>query len=172
MRKAIARAYVVTAALAAASASAQDGGPGATARPGAPLDKRQIDLPHDIVAIGCVVKDGERLLLRDAAVQVSQWISPSVPRGLIAPRQPSSSKTIFILPLEAGVADHVGRRIEITGTVAPASANLPPSPDRLLRPGARSGAPAATPAPQAVGRQDLPELQAIKAVKPVAGGCS
>jgi hypothetical protein len=171
--KGIARVCVVTAALAVASASAaQDPGPGTTARPGAPLDKRRIDLPHDIVAIGCVVKDGERLLLRDAAVQVGQWISPNVPRDLIAPRQPSPSKTVFILPSEARVAQHVGRRIEVTAMVAPASANLPPSPDTLLRPGAAAAAPAATPTPQAVGRQDLPELQAIKAVKTVAGGCS
>ena len=60
-----------------------------------------------------------------------------------------------------GLDAHVGHKVEIAGVIQPQTANVPPSPDTIVRygtgPGTATGAPAATGAQAASGAQGAAE---------------
>jgi hypothetical protein len=84
-----------------------------------------------------------------------------------------------------GLDAHVGHKVEIAGVIQPQTANLPPSPDTIVRPGtgpgtatapaaagaqATGGAQGATEKPRFVPRLNNPELD-NKPLKMVSTSC-
>jgi hypothetical protein len=143
-----------------------------TPKAGVPTQSTSINVQAELKAIGCLIKEGDRYVVQDAAVEVVPWMAPTLSREPIGPRKPSTSKTAFVLQNQAGLEAYVGQRIEVTGIVAPATANLPPSPDTIAPPGGVPGLPqAAGPGGQGVNRVAHPEID-NKTVKVISGSCS
>jgi hypothetical protein len=145
--------------------------PGTTPKPGAPLENRRIAPSREVKAIGCLAKEDGRTLLRDAAIEITPWVSPKLPADIVGTPKPAETKTVFALLNTAGIDAYIGKRVEVAGIVAPATANLPPSPDTIAPargvPGVRQPTAAG---PQAVPRLDPPELD-NKTVRLVTGAC-
>ena len=161
-------------------------GAGTQPRPGVPVEKPAIDPSPEIVAIGCLVKEGDNYELRNSAVLIRPWVAPGVKPDAVGTPAPSPSKTVFRLMHKEGLDAHVGHKVEIAGVIQPQTANVPPSPDTIVRPGTGPGtatAPAAagTPAgggaqggaeqPRFVPRLNNPELD-NKPLKMVSTRCS
>ena len=174
-------------ALCTAGLAAQ--GAGTQPRPGVPVDKPAIDPSQEIVAIGCLVKEGDNYELRNSAVLIKPWVAPGLKPDTVGTPAPSPSKTVFRLMHKEGLDAHVGHKVEIAGVIQPQTANVPPSPDTIVRPGtgpgtatapaaagapgtggAASGAQAAEP-PRFVPRLNNPELD-NKPLKMVSTSCS
>ena len=166
-----------TAALAAQGAGTQP-------RPGVPVEKPAIDPSQEIVAIGCLAKDGDNYELRNSAVLIRPWVAPGLKPDTVGAPAPSPSKTVFRLMHKEGLDAHVGHKVEIAGVIQPQTANLPPSPDTIVRsgtgpgtataPGAAQGAGGAQGAaepPRFVPRLNNPELD-NKPLKMVSTSCS
>ena len=159
-------------------------GAGTQPRPGVPVEKPAIDPPPEIVAIGCLVKEGDNYELRNAAVLIKPWIAPGVKPDAAGTPAPSPSKTVFRLMHKEGLDAHVGHKVEIVGVIQPQTANLPPSPDTIVRPGTGPGtataptggaqatadAPGAAQQPRFVPRLNNPELD-NKPLKMVSTTC-
>jgi len=125
-------------------------GAGTQPRPGVPVDKPAIDPSQEIVAIGCLVKEGDNYELRNSAVLIKPWVAPGLKPDTVGTPAPSPSKTVFRLMHKEGLDAHVGHKVEIAGVIQPQTANVPPSPDTIVRPGTGPGtatAPAAAGAP-------------------------
>ena len=125
-------------------------GAGTQPRPGVPVDKPAIDPSQEIVAIGCLVKEGDNYELRNSAVLIKPWVAPGLKPDTVGTPAPSPSKTAFRLMHKEGLDAHVGHKVEIAGVIQPQTANVPPSPDTIVRPGTGPGtatAPAAAGAP-------------------------
>ena len=150
----LASAVLCTAGLAAQGAGTQP-------RPGVPVDKPAIDPSQEIVAIGCLVKEGDNYELRNSAVLIKPWVAPGLKPDAVGTPAPSPSKTIFRLMHKEGLDAHIGHKVEIAGIIQPQTANVPPSPDTIVRygtgPGTATGAPAATGAQAASGAQGAAE---------------
>jgi hypothetical protein len=159
-------------------------GAGTQPRPGVPVDKPAIDPSQEIVAIGCLVKEGDNYELRNSAVLIRPWVAPGLKPDAVGTPAPSPSKTVFRLMHKEGLDAHVGHKVEIAGVIQPQTANVPPSPDTIVRAGtgpgtatapAAAGAPGgaqATPEqPRFVPRLNNPELD-NKPLKMVSTSCS
>ena len=115
--------------------------PGNPSRPGMPVKTAEIIVSDEVKAIGCLAKDERgRVLLNDAAVEVTPYLSPNAtgangPTGGSTTSKPFSSKTSFTLKFD-GLDQHVGHTIEVVGKLDPATANLEPTPDTI---GGRGG---------------------------------
>ena len=136
-------------------------GAGTQPRPGVPVDKPAIDPSQEVVATGCLVKEGDNYELRNSAVLIRPWVAPGLKPDAVGTPAPSPSKTIFRLMHKEGLDAHVGHKVEIAGVIQPQTANVPPSPDTIVRygtgPGTATGAPAATGAQAASGAQGAAE---------------
>jgi hypothetical protein len=162
-------AICVAGLLGAIGVTAQEAG--TQPKAGVPIDKPKIDPPQDITATGCLVKDADRFLLKDAAVEIKPWLAPTLHGSGPGSPKPSASQTVFALRNAQGLEKHVGHRIQVRGVVAPATANLPPSPDTIA---ARefTGVPQPTsPGPAAVPRLAPPTLD-NKDLRMIAAKCS
>ena len=161
-------------------------GAGTQPRPGVPVDKPAIDPSQEVVAIGCLVKEGDNYELRNSAVLIRPWVAPGVKPDAVGTPAPSPSKTVFRLMHKEGLAAHVGHKVEIGGVIQPQTANVPPSPDTIVRPGTgpgtatapgapgaqgTGGAQGATEQPRFVPRLNNPELD-NKPLKMVSTSCS
>ena len=176
---------VVTLAIVVGGAAALAAqGAGTQPRPGVPVDKPAIEPSPEIVATGCLAKDGDNYELRNSAVLIRPWVAPGLKPDAVGTPAPSPSKTVFRLMHTEGLAAHVGHRVEIVGVIQPQTANLPPSPDTIVRPGtgpgtatapgaaaAASGPPGAAEPPRFVPRLNNPELD-NKPLKMVSTSCS
>ena len=112
-----------------------------------------------------------RFLLKDAAVEIKPWVAPTVHGAGPGSPKPSASQTVFALRNPQGLEQHVGHRIEVRGVVAPATANLPPTPDTIAA-GGFTGVPQPTsPGPAAVPRLAPPTLD-NKDLRMIAASCS
>ena len=152
----------------ATGASAQESG--TQPKAGVPVDKPQIDPPQEITATGCLAKEADRFLLKDAAVEVKPWVAATVRNTAPGPPKASPSKTVFALRNSEGLETHVGHRIQVQGVVAPATANLPPSPDTIAGRGF-TGVPQPTfPGPGAVARLTPPSLD-NRDIRVIAASC-
>ena len=173
----LALSVLCTAGLAAQGAGTQP-------RPGVPVEKPAIDPSQEIVAIGCLVKEGDNYELRNSAVLIKPWVAPGVKPDAVGTPAPSPSKTIFRLMHKEGLDAHVGHKVEIAGVIQPQTANVPPSPDTIVRPGtgpgtatapaaagAPGGAQASAEQPRFVPRLNNPELD-NKPLKMVSTSCS
>jgi hypothetical protein len=153
-------------------------GAGTQPRPGVPVEKPAIDPPQEIVAIGCLIKEGDNYELRNSAVLIKPWIAPGLKPDAVGTPAPSPSKTVFRLMHTEGLDAHVGHKVEIAGVIQPQTANVPPSPDTIVRPGTGPGT-ANTPTagaqsgdqPRFVPRLNNPELD-NKPLKMVSTSCS
>jgi hypothetical protein len=159
---------------------------GATPRPGTPVEKPAIDPSQEIVAIGCLAKEGDNYELTNAAVLIKPWVAPGLKPDAVGTPAPSPSKTVFRLMHKEGLDAHVGHKVEIVGVIQPQTANLPPSPDTIVRPGTgpgtasapaaptgaqgATGAQAGTEKPRFVPRLNNPELD-NKPLKMVSTSC-
>jgi hypothetical protein len=114
-------------------------GAGTQPRPGVPVDKPAIDPSPEIVAIGCLVKEGDNYELRNSAVLIKPWLAPGLKPDAVGTPAPSPSKTVFRLMHKEGLDAHVGHKVEIVGVIQPQTANVPPSPDTIVRPGTGPG---------------------------------
>ena len=151
-------------------AAAQE--PGTQPKAGVPIEKPQIDPPQEITATGCLAKEADRFLLKDVAVEITPWLAPSRRNNAPGATKPSPSKTVFALRNAQGLEAHVGHRIQVRGVVAPATANLPPSPDTIAPARGFTGVPQPTvPGPAAVPRLAPPTLD-NKNVRLIAATCS
>lgn len=138
---------------------------------GVPIEKPKIVPPQDITATGCLARDADRFLLKDAAVEIKPWVAPTVHGAGPGSPKPSASQTVFALRNPQGLEQHVGHRIEVRGVVAPATANLPPTPDTIAA-GGFTGVPQPTsPGPAAVPRLAPPTLD-NKDLRMIAASCS
>ena len=158
-------------------------GAGTQPRPGVPVDKPAIDPSQEIVAIGCLAKEGDNYELRNSAVLIRPWVAPGLKADIVGAPAPSPSKTIFRLMHKEGLDAHVGHKVEIAGVIQPQTSNVPPSPDTIVRsgtgpgtataPGAQgaSGAQGAAEQPRFVPRLNNPELD-NKPLKMVSTSCS
>ena len=159
-------------------------GAGTQPRPGVPVEKPAIDPSQEIVAIGCLVKEGDNYELRNSAVLIRPWVAPGLKPDTVGTPAPSPSKTVFRLMHTEGLDAHVGHKVEIVGVIQPQTANVPPSPDTIVRPGTGPGT-ASTPAagaqgasgaqgsaeqPRFVPRLNNPELD-NKPLKMVSASC-
>jgi len=145
----LAVAVLCTAGLAAQGAGTQP-------RPGVPVEKPAIDPSQEIVATGCLVKEGDNYELRNSAVLIRPWVAPGLKPDAVGTPAPSPSKTVFRLMHKEGLDAHVGHKVEIAGVIQPQTANVPPSPDTIVRSGTGPGtatAPAAAGAQGAGGAQ-------------------
>ena len=120
-------------------------GAGTQPRPGVPVEKPAIDPSQEIVAIGCLAKDGDNYELTNSAVVIRPWVAPGLKPDAVGTPAPSPSKTIFRLMHKEGLDAHIGHKVEIVGVIQPQTANLPPSPDTIVRQGTGPGT-ATTPA--------------------------
>ena len=168
---------VCTAGLAAQGAGTQP-------RPGVPVDKPAIDPSQEIVAVGCLAKEGDNYELRNSAVLIKPWVAPGLKPDAVGTPAPSPSKTVFRLMHKDGLDAHVGHKVEIVGVIQPQTANVPPSPDTIVRPGTgpgtantptagsqeASGAQAGAEPPRFVPRLNNPELD-NKPLKMVSTNC-
>jgi len=160
-------------------------GAGTQPRPGVPVEKPAIDPSQEVVAIGCLVKEGDNYELRNSAVLIKPWVAPGLKPDAVGTPAPSPSKTVFRLMHKEGLDAHVGHKVEIAGVIQPQTANVPPSPDTIVRPGTGPGT-ASTPAagaqgaggaqgaaeqPRFVPRLNNPELD-NKPLKMVSTSCS
>ena len=160
-------------------------GAGTQPRPGVPVEKPAIDPSQEIVAIGCLVKEGDNYELRNSAVLITPWVAPGLKPDAVGTPAPSPSKTVFRLMHKEGLDAHVGHKVEIAGVIQPQTANVPPSPDTIVRPGtgpgtasapaapgaaAASGAQGSTEQPRFVPRLNNPELD-NKPLKMVSTTC-
>jgi hypothetical protein len=135
-------------------------GAGTQPRPGVPVEKPAIDPSQEIIAIGCLAKEGDNYELRNSSVLIRPWVAPGLKPDAVGTPAPSPSKTIFRLMHKEGLDAHVGHKVEIAGVIQPQTANVPPSPDTIVRPGTGPGtatAPAAAGAQGASGTQGGPE---------------
>jgi hypothetical protein len=173
-------ALFCAAGLSGALATVWAQGAGTQPRPGVPVDKPAIDPSQEIVATGCLVKEGENYELTNAAVLIKPWVAPGLKADAVGEPKPSPSKTVFRLMHTEGLAAHVGHTIEITGVIQPQTANLPPSPDTIVRPGtgpgtatapAATGTPGTAEPPRFVPRLNNPELD-NKPLKMISTTCS
>ena len=99
------------------------------------------------------------------------WLAPTVSNTAPGAPKPSPSKTVFALQNPQGLEAHIGHRVQVRGVVAPATANLPPSPDTIAARGF-TGVPQPTfPGPAAVPRLAPPSLD-NKDVRMIAARCS
>ena len=143
--------------------SLSDSSASAVPRPASPkkwaIEKPQIDPPQEITATGCLAKDAGRFLLKDVAIEITPWVAPTVRNTSSGSSKPSASKTVFALQNPQGLEAHVGHHIQVRGVVAPATANLPPSPDTIAPARGFNGVPQPTfPGPAAVTRIAHPGL--------------
>jgi hypothetical protein len=173
----------LTIVLACGAALAAQGA-GTQPRPGVPVAKPAIDPSQEVVAIGCLVKEGDNYDLKDSAVLIKPWVAPGLKPDAVGTPAPSPSKTVFRLMHKEGLDAHIGHKVEIVGVIQPQTANLPPSPDTIVRPGTGPGtatAPAAGAAgaagaqgaaepPRFVPRLNNPELD-NKPLKMVSTSC-
>jgi hypothetical protein len=149
--------------------SAQESG--TQPKAGVPVDKPQIDPPQEITATGCLAKEADRFLLTDAAIEITPWVAQSARSAGPGLPKASSSKTVFALQNAQGLEIHVGHRIQVRGVVAPATANLPPSPDTVAERGF-TGVPQPTfPGPEAVARVAPPRLD-NRDLRMIAASCA
>ena len=152
------------------SASTQQSG--TQPKAGVAIEKPKIDPPQEIAATGCLVKEADRFLLKEVAVEIAPWLAPTLRNTGPGSPKPSPSKTVFALQNPQGLEAHVGHRIQVRGVVAPATANLPPSPDTISPAGGFTGVPQPTsPGPAAVPRYAPPNLD-NKDVRMIAASCS
>jgi hypothetical protein len=152
------------------SASTQDSG--TRPKAGVAIEKPKIDPPQEITATGCLAKEADRFLLKEVAVEITPWLSPTSRNSGPGSPKPSPSKTVFALQNPQGLEAHVGHRIQVRGVVAPATANLPPSPDTITPARGFTGVPQPTfPGPAAVPRLAPPSLD-NKDVRMIAASCS
>jgi hypothetical protein len=154
---------------AAISAFAQESG--TQPKAGVPIEKPKIDPPQEITVVGCLGREGDRFLLRDVAVEIKPWLSPTVHGPGPGAPKPSPSQTVFALKNSQGLATHVGHRIQVSGVVAPASANLPPSPDTIAARGFTGVPQPTSPGPAAVPRLAPPSLD-NRDLRMIAASCS
>jgi hypothetical protein len=145
--------------------------PGTQPKAGVPVDKPKIEPSQQIVATGCLAKDADRFLLRDAAISITPWVAPGVRNGGPGAPKASPSKTVFALRNVRGLETHVGHRIQVTGVVAPATANLPPSPDTIAGREYKGVPQPTVPGPAAITRLAPPSLD-NKDVRMIAASCS
>ena len=143
--------------------------PGTQPKAGVPVEKPTIEPSQQIVATGCLAKDADRFLLRDAAIEIKPWVAPGVRTGPGAPKA-SPSKTVFALQNVRGLETHIGHRIQVTGVVAPATANVPPSPDTIAGREYKGVPQPTVPGPAAVTRLAPPSLD-NKDLRMIAAGC-
>jgi len=147
-------------------------------RPNAPPGvQNAANNPSDqIKATGCLSKDPSgKFVLNGASVEVAPWSAANAPAAKSATAPAAlPSKTAFVLQNGVNLDQHVSHKIEVTGKVAPASANVAPdSPDIVVPP------PQAEPAGRAAGagraggttRTYLPALT-VQSVKMIATSCS
>jgi hypothetical protein len=161
-------------------------GAGTQPRPGVPVEKPAIDPSPEIIAIGCLAKEGDNYELRNSSVLIRPWVAPGLKPDAVGTPAPSPSKTVFRLMHKEGLEAHVGHKVEIAGVIQPQTANVPPSPDTIVRPGTgpgtatapaatgaqgASGAQAGTEKPRFVPRLNNPELD-NKPLKMVSTSCS
>jgi hypothetical protein len=146
--------------------------PGTQPKPGAPLENPRIDPPDEIKATGCIDKERDGFVLRNAAVEITPWLAPTVRHDAAGTPKPMLSRTVFALLNSQGLETHVGHRVEITGVVAPATANVPPNPDTIAPVRGLPGVPQ----PTVVGSGALPRLSHPsldnKSVRMIAVTCS
>jgi len=134
-------------------------------------EKSRIDPVQDIIATGCLAKDADRFLLKAAAVEIKPWLAPTVHGPGPGSPKPSGSPTGFALRNPQGLEQHGGHPIQVRGVVAPATANLPPTPDTIAA-GGFTGVPQPTsPGPAAVPRLAPPTLD-NKDLRMIAASCS
>ena len=144
--------------------------PGTQPRAGVPVEKPRIEPAQEIKATGCLAREEDRFILKDVAVEITPWLAPTVRKDGVGASKPSPSKTVFALLNSQGLSAHLGQRVEVTGVVAPATANLPPSPDTTTARGF-TGVPQPTfPGPIGVPRIAHPNLD-NKGIRRVAAGC-
>jgi hypothetical protein len=132
-------------------------GAGTQPRPGVPVERVEINAPEEIIATGCLAKDGDGYLLRNAAILVRPWLAPGLTPDVIGAPKPMPTKTVFRLMHREGLEAHVGHTVEMVGVVQPQTANVPPSPDTIVRTGTGPGtatAPAAAGGPATGGQQN------------------
>jgi len=91
---------------------------------GVPIEKPKIVPPQDITATGCLARDADRFLLKDAAVEIKPWVAPTVHGAGPGSPKPSASQTVFALRNPQGLEQHVGHRIEVRGVVARVVASI------------------------------------------------
>jgi hypothetical protein len=168
-------ATLAASVLCVAAMAAQ--GAGTQPRPGVPVEKPAIDPSQEIVATGCLVKEADNYELRNAAVLIKPWVAPGVNPDAVGTPAPSPSKTIFRLMHTEGLDAHVGHKVEIAGVIQPQTANVPPSPDTIVRSGTGPGTanvPAAgaqsAEQPRFVPRLNNPELD-NKPLKMISTNC-
>jgi len=151
--------------------------PGTQPKAGVPVEQPKIEPSPQIIATGCLTKDADRFLLKDAAIEITPWVAVGArnnghgaPGGPGAPKA-SPSKTVFALQNVRGLETHVGHRIQVTGVVAPATANLPPSPDTIAGREYKGVPQPTVPGPAAITRLAPPSLD-NKDVRMIAASCS
>jgi hypothetical protein len=152
---------------------------GAQQRPNAPPGvQNAANNPTDqIKATGCLSKDTSgKFVLSGASIEVAPWSAPNAPAAKSATAPGAlPSKTAFVLQNGVNLDQHVSHKIEVTGKVAPASANVAPdSPDIVVPPPqAEPAGRGAAGAGRAGGttRTYLPALT-VQSVKMIATSCS
>jgi hypothetical protein len=151
--------------------SAQESG--TQPKAGVPVEKPVIEPTQEITATGCLSKEGDRFVLKDVAVEIRPWLAPTLRNNTVpVSSKPSPSKTVFALQNPQGLQTHVGHTIQVRGVVAPATANLPPSPDTIAPTRGFTAVPQPTfPGPQAIQRYEPPGLD-NKDVRLIASSCS
>jgi hypothetical protein len=151
-------------------AAAQESG--TQPKAGVPIEKPTIDPSQEITATGCLAKEADRFLLKDVAVEIKPWLAPTLRNTAPSSAKPSPSKTVLALQNPQGLEAHVGHRIQVRGVVAPATANLPPSPDTIAPARGFTGVPQPTfPGPAAVPRLAPPSLDNID-IRMIAARCA
>jgi hypothetical protein len=137
-----------------------------------PVKTAEINLSDEVKAIGCLAKDERgRLLLNDAAVEVTPYLSPNAtgangPTGGSKTSKPFSSKTSFTLKFD-GLDRHIGHTIEVTGKLDPATANLEPTPDTI---GGRANVTQGGDTAKTVRRLDRPHMNVVS-MKMISTSC-
>jgi hypothetical protein len=154
---------------AATSAAVQESG--TQPKAGVPIEKPKIDPPQDITATGCLAREADRFLLKNVAVEIKPWLASTVPNPGPGASRPSPSQTVFVLKNPQGLEKHVGHRIQVSGVVGPATANLPPSPDTIAARGFTGVPQPTSPGPAAVPRLAPPSLD-NKGLRMIAASCS
>jgi len=132
--------------------------------------------PSDqIKATGCLAKDPSgKFLLNNASIETAPWASAAPGAKEAVTPAPQASKTAFVLQNGVNLQNQVGKRVEVTGKVAPASANVAPdSPDIVIPPPSTEQPGRGTAGGRGGGTQRtyLPAL-AVQSVRTIGQTCS
>ena len=139
--------------------------PGNPSRAGNPITTEIIKVSDEVTATGCLSKNDSGVFqLKNAGIEVRPWMDPQAEK-ILGKSVAMKSTTTVDLKDAPELDSHLGQGIEVTGVLAPGSANTPPTPDTIGGPGGTTGVPVG-----GVARFDRPKLQ-VKSLKEVNSAC-